>query len=348
MNTIPCIITDYSITLVVKGKPYTVNAGQANFSIVKQRIADGKFDGIEQLFDAGAALGSFTKGNVVVKDNAVFYKGQPVHNYVVERILTFMREGLPYKPLVNFLDKLMQNPSFRAVQELYGFLEATNLPITEDGDFLAFRKVTADYKDFYTGQNDNSVGVTVSMPRNLVNEDKDQTCSYGLHFCSHSYLPHYHGGQGRVVIVKINPANVVAIPSDYNNAKGRCSEYLVYSDCEGHDSGTNFTTPLFRTQPVQAEVVVEVEADEDDTYDSEGQVSYQLGFDEGKDDARNLDARDAEDALNDAQDGTVNDEAFLDGYHAGYDSEGFSNLSTREKLSKIASAAKRDNKGRFA
>ena len=29
------------------------------------------------------------------------------------------------------------------------------------------------------------------------------------------------------MILKINPANVVAIPADYNNTKGRCCEYEV-------------------------------------------------------------------------------------------------------------------------
>jgi hypothetical protein len=66
------------------------------------------------------------------------------------------------------------------------------------------------------------------MNRNRVNEDKDQTCSSGLHFCSREYLPHYGSAEGgRVVVIKINPQDVVAIPSDYENAKGRCCRYEV-------------------------------------------------------------------------------------------------------------------------
>lgn len=349
MNTPAYIVTDNSITVVVKGKPYTTNVGQANFNEVKQRIIDGKFENIERLFDTGAAVASFTKGNVVVKNNAVYYKGQPVHNYVVDRILAFMRDGLPHQPLVNFLDKLMQNPSFRAVQELYGFLEATNLPITEDGDFLAFRKITTDYKDFYTGTFDNSIGAVVTMPRNAVNENKDQTCSQGLHFCSHSYLPHYHGGQGRVVIVKINPADVVAIPSDYNNAKGRCCRYVVYADCAGHDAGTNFASPYFPTsetkqdQDVDAyevEVVIEDEEFKDDSYEE----GYLLGRADG-----NSNQPRWPDSHLVMLGNSVDHECFSEGYHDGYDA-GLStqeSLSTREKLSKIAIAAKRDASGRF-
>ena len=59
------------------------------------------------------------------------------------------------------------------------------------------------------------------MPRNAVDDRRHNTCSTGLHFCSWAYLPHYHGAQGRVLVLKIDPANVVSIPSDYANAKGR-------------------------------------------------------------------------------------------------------------------------------
>jgi hypothetical protein len=69
------------------------------------------------------------------------------------------------------------------------------------------------------------------MPRNQVDEDKDRTCSKGLHFCSIKYLPHFsdHNG-GHTMMVKINPADVVAIPADYNNTKGRCSRYEVVNE----------------------------------------------------------------------------------------------------------------------
>jgi hypothetical protein len=78
----------------------------------------------------------------------------------------------------------MENPSYRAVNELYGFLEKNRLPITPDGHFLAYKKVRDDYKDIHSGTMDNSVGKIVEMERNQVNDDKNQTCSSGLHFCS--------------------------------------------------------------------------------------------------------------------------------------------------------------------
>ena len=70
----------------------------------------------------------------------------------------------------------------------------------------------------------------VYMDRNLVDEDKDRTCSVGLHFASFNYLQHFGGS--RIVVVKINPKDVVAIPSDYNNSKGRTCCYEVIEEVQ--------------------------------------------------------------------------------------------------------------------
>ena len=137
----------------------------------------------------------------------------------------------------------MANPSYRAVNELYGFLEKNNLPITPDGHFLAYKRVRDDYKDVYSGTMDNSIGKIVEMERNLVNDDKNQTCSSGLHFCSEGYLNHFGGD--RTVIVKINPRDVVSIPTDYDNSKGRACRYEVIGEVGVKPTDeTEFTAPV--------------------------------------------------------------------------------------------------------
>jgi hypothetical protein len=109
---------------------------------------------------------------------------------------------------------------------------------------LAYKKVSEDYKDVYSGTFDNSVGKVCEMERNQVDDDKDRTCSVGLHFCSQEYLNHF-GGE-RTMILKINPRDVVSIPSDYHNSKGRCSRYEVIGEL-----GVNPNDAF--TQPVQSE-----------------------------------------------------------------------------------------------
>lgn len=243
-------ITRNSISLSIDNKPYIISSGHPNYTLVRKAIIDQAWDKVKELVDIPKAIVQFSQKNLEVKNGQVFYKGEVLSNYVATKLLEWMREGLPYQPLANFIQNLMENPSRTAVEELYKFLEVAEMPITPDGHFLAYRKVRHDFKDFYTGKIDNSVGAKPKMDRNKVDEDRNRTCSNGLHFCSLSYLPHYHGGDGKVVLVKVNPAHVVTIPADYNNAKGRCSEYEVLSVVEGHEAGQSFKNPHYYTEEV--------------------------------------------------------------------------------------------------
>lgn len=226
----PYIIQGKNIILVIKNKNFTISDTHVNYSKILDAIKQDNWDIIESLTDVVETLTKFSQGNIRVKDGNIYWKGEPFHNALSSRILQMIEEGFDVKPMMNFMENLMLNPSKRAVDELYGFLEKSNLPITPDGCFLAFKKVKDNYMDVYTGTIDNSIGKIVSMERNQVNDDKDQTCSTGLHFCSKDYLGHF-GGQ-RVMILKINPRDVVSIPSDYNDSKGRCCTYEVIGELE--------------------------------------------------------------------------------------------------------------------
>ncbi len=182
------------------------------------------------------AFAAKTNDNTVtVVDGAVWYNadGQKIelHNAMTTRVLAMIRDGFDPSPLVAFMNNLMQNPSKASVDELYLFLEATELPITSDGCFIAYKMVNDDYTSIHDSKFMNKPDTVVSMPRNMVDDNRSRTCSQGLHFCSRKYLPHYGTGSGtRLLLVKINPADVVSIPSDYNNAKGRASKYLIWKD----------------------------------------------------------------------------------------------------------------------
>lgn len=181
-----------------------------------------------------------SQGKVSVKGNSLFYDGEELHSSLSARIIWGLSEGYDMKNYVLFLENLMENPSKRAVDELFDFLEACRMGITDDGHFLAYKRVRSDLTDCYSGKFDNSPGQKHTMPRNKVDENKHETCSTGFHFCSFTYIPEFgilrrDNGTDRVVIVKINPKNVVAIPSDYKNAKGRTCEFEVVGEYQGPD-----------------------------------------------------------------------------------------------------------------
>jgi hypothetical protein len=239
MNKPKYIVTPNSISLVFeKGAPVVLHRDSVAYpeavaAIVAQdwqRLYDLAFPAAQVTRKLEKVLGTST---VHVDADQIFYNGEPLHNVVTDRILKLLSEGFDIMPMVRFLERLMKNPSFTAIQELYLFLEAANLPVDEDGYFYAYKRITSDWKDQYTKTIDNSIGATPSMPRGAVNDKRDHTCAEGLHFCAYGYLSSYgadHGG--RVVIVKIDPADVVSIPSDYQNQKGRCCKYEVVREVE--------------------------------------------------------------------------------------------------------------------
>jgi hypothetical protein len=229
------MVTGDSVIIMVDGQTTPIASSHINFDAIREAAAAGRFSEIPALLDMVTAITVFGKGLVTVKDGEVLYKGNPTHNTVTDRILSMMSEGFTVQPMLRFLENLMENPSFRAVQELYDFLEASDLPITEDGYFLAYKMVSDDYTDHRTGKFDNSVGAEPSMPRNEVNEDKNQTCSSGLHVCAQGYLGFYGGG-GRTMLCKVNPRDVVSVPVDYKDSKMRTCGYTVIAEVEDSDT----------------------------------------------------------------------------------------------------------------
>jgi len=230
----PYIIQGESLTIVIEGRSSTINREtHPKFDQVLDAIRSSDWDAVPDLVDLVSVIRDYTSENeeVEVRDGDVYYQGKPFANALTDRLLGMLEEDLPVEPLCNFLTNLKKNPSKRAVDELYGFLENNMLPLTPDGHFVAYKKVRDNYMDIHSGTFDNSVGQICEMARNEVDEDKDRTCSSGLHFCSLDYLPNFGGyGGSRVMLVKINPCDVVSIPSDYNNAKGRACRYEVIGE----------------------------------------------------------------------------------------------------------------------
>ncbi len=226
----PFIIQGSNVTVVIDGKPHTIAKTHITYTKVVEAIKAGDWDAVKQIIDPVKVVLNFGAGNVSIQGSTLFWKDEPFAGVLATRMISMLEEGFDIEPMVNFMHNLKDNPSKRAVDELYGFLEKNNLPLTPDGHFLAYKKVRNNFLDIHSGTMDNSPGTIVEMERNKVDDNKDQTCSTGLHFCGLSYLSNFGSSDSRTVIVKINPADVVSIPSDYNGAKGRACRYEVIGE----------------------------------------------------------------------------------------------------------------------
>src|SRR3990167_7995736 len=131
--------------------------------------------------------------------------------------------------MLQFMSNLMENPSKRAVDQLYSFLEHKNLPVTEDGCFLAYKAVRSTLLDKHSGTILNEVVSVISIPRNKVDDEPNNHFSYGLHCGSMEYVKYFAHGDDKILVVKVNPRDVVSIPSDHNCTKLRTCQYEVVS-----------------------------------------------------------------------------------------------------------------------
>ncbi len=239
----PFLIQGNNIVVVIGNKSHTISKTHITYGKVLEAIKAQDWDTVKDIIEPKKVVLNYGKGNVSVQGEQLFWKGKELHNAMASRMVQMLQEGFPIEPMVNFMENLYTNPSKRAVDELYGFLEKSQLPITPDGCFLAYKKVRDNYFDCHTGTMDNSVGKVVEMERNEVDDNKDRTCSAGLHFCSLDYLSHFGGD--RIMIVKINPRDVVSIPSDYNDTKGRACRYEVIGELNKEEAPEDaFTAPV--------------------------------------------------------------------------------------------------------
>jgi hypothetical protein len=310
------IKTDAGVSMFIDGQVLSVEDTHPKFNAILDAIRENQWDDIPGLVNIASSVETYAMGTAIEVDayaGVIRYNGMELRNYTVDHILKMMREGFDIDPMVTYLTNLMANPSKRAVEELHKFNEYGKMPITDDGCFIAY-KIISGWYDTYTrtvfnkpyelfeGEDFNKVpyttdkGVTVeiedglttvSMPRNFVDDDAERTCSEGLHFCSHEYLKSFSGD--RIVVLKINPADVVSIPVDYNNTKGRCWKYQVIDVLSSEEfrkaMETNiFTESVYVTTPAD-DSLNEDDWEEVDAHDDDAEAfesGYLVGYRDGR------------------------------------------------------------------
>ncbi len=171
-----------------------------------------------------------------IEHGIVFYNGYEVQNTLTNRIVEFLKKGHAVEPLVLFFENLMLNPSRHSVEQLHNFLEHYSLPLTEDGHFLAYKRVRDNWHDFFSNTFDNSVGKKPHMDRNRVDDDWSNDCSYGLHLGSIDFVRNFYSGQGHIILCKVNPRDAVAVPR-YTTTKMRVSDYEVLEEVDPETLG---------------------------------------------------------------------------------------------------------------
>lgn len=183
---------------------------------------------------------------VSVDGKEVYFDGDPLRGEISDLIKKMFEEGkaLDFKPLVNFLEKAKTNPSLKSVDDLYRWIKKGDLVIDPDGDIVAYKGVNVNSegisvsvhsgKAFVNGEEvigyiPNVPGTVISMPRSNVDDNEAVACSTGLHAGTYSYASSF---ANRLLLVKINPRDVVSVPRDSSDQKLRVSRYTVLTQID--------------------------------------------------------------------------------------------------------------------
>jgi hypothetical protein len=251
------------------GDTATIPESHARFNeLVDLLLSGAEDDKVAELVDAMLAITkhlSQLSERVSIKGRTVLFDGDPLRGEIADVLFEAFEAGNAesLRPVLNFLEKASTNPSRQSVDDLYRWVTKGDLVIHEDGDFLAYKAVKVDGDgnrtsinsgtafvdgEEITGNIPNPDGAVVTMPRSEVDDNAAEACSTGLHAGTYAYAEWFRnqqwGGNIIFVLVKINPRDVVSVPTDSSNQKLRVCRYVVHGVVESRRSSR-----LFYEQP---------------------------------------------------------------------------------------------------
>lgn len=234
----------------------------------EQSLTDDELVG---LFDVTRALaGKFDRlsDRITARQGRVYLDLVEVDTALTQAIARYWVEGhADLMPLVNFMEKIEQNPNQHSKEHLFGWLGKHGYSLAPDGDFIAYKGVDRSGDGFKSkssghamvngeeinGRIPNFPGAIIEMPRNEVAHDPRMECSTGLHAGNWRYASTF---ATTTIRVKINPRDVVSVPTDSNGEKLRCCRYVVMEPVTKEDSKFLQVADALKTRHVPRSVKV--------------------------------------------------------------------------------------------
>ena len=171
---------------------------------------------------------------VAVVDNKVLPDVQYLSAQVTHAVTTNNSEGLK-----NFMKRAATVASERhhSAQDLMRFMERGDLPLANDGSIIVYKVLrragssmatkypTMTMVDCHTGKVPQGVGVEVRMDPSLVDPNRRNECSNGLHIARRAYIKSFDGDV--CVLARIRPEDVIAVPSEDANKMRVCAYEIL-------------------------------------------------------------------------------------------------------------------------
>ena len=247
-----------NLTVVHDGEMYVADETHTNWEAILRGVLAND-ESVIPLFDVSQTIArrfERLSERVTVANGRVYFDGEETNNALTQQIMRFVDEGVEdFQPLVNFFEKVQNNPSTNSREQLYRWLADRDFAITLDGNFLAYKGVKksdeegvflsvhaghaiADGVEYDDAKIPNRVGSIVEMPRTEVQDDPTVGCHTGLHAGTYEYASTFVY-DGALLLVEINPRDVVSVPRDSSDQKVRVCRYSVVDVLENNARLTN-------------------------------------------------------------------------------------------------------------
>lgn len=118
-----------------------------------------------------------------------------------------------------------------SVEDLLRFLENGDLPIADDGSILAYKRLyrvagkPGYFCDPHTRRVNQRVGSFVCVAESLVDKNRRNECSNGLHIGRRQYMGLFNGDA--IVLCKIAPEDVIVVPHNDPNKVRVCGYHII-------------------------------------------------------------------------------------------------------------------------
>jgi hypothetical protein len=247
-----------TIAALINGELFTATDRHAGFARIHEALRDGENETtVRDLFDATLTVARRFEAlseRVTLAGGRLFFDGDLINNSLTEQVLRFIDEGIEdWQPLVNFFEKVALNPNAHSREQLFDWLSRHEFAITPDGDFIAYKGVRRGSEKAFescssgpavingtphaSGPVPQDIGDVVEMARSRVHHDPTQGCSVGLHVGDFSYASSF----GPVLLlVKVNPRDVVSVPTDCDWKKMRVCRYTVVEEIAKQELNSGF------------------------------------------------------------------------------------------------------------
>ena len=251
------------LSVLKDARVYSITAADPRFEEAREALAESESKFIELVSKDYVFYKLSQQKGFHEFEGHIYFKTIKIEGALKKKVQSLLDHKNDLLPFEKFMAKILLNPNEQSRVELFDFLAYRELPITEDGNFLAYKGVRDDYYSSYGcletkvkkgkvnsfGQIFNGIGEHVKVRRKEVNSGRNVHCSgLSLHAGSLDYAKSW---SDRVVIVEINPKDAGSVPTDCEFQKLRCCAYRVISNFE-----EEISAPLTDSQgtPVVQEV----------------------------------------------------------------------------------------------